>query len=128
MEDLCRVQFTTTSGDQYSFDGMFIVREGSATVYQVTGKFECSSLFVHSDPERAGPCVILWRRFENKRADSSRNLPVEENMWARVFPGAHHLIEFLETQVDDPTSEARDSVAYPRLLERIEGFIAEGEP
>ena len=126
MSDLCRVRFTTSSGQEYSFDGLYIAGAGIVSVYQVVGRFEGSDIFVHSDPTRPGPYVIVWRRL-GPTGSAAPMGQFEEEIWTRVLPGRHHLIEFLEACVVDPNRQQEDQVPYDSLLDQVQMALTEAE-
>ena len=126
MSDVCRVRFTTSSGQEYSFDGLYVAGAGIVSVYQVEGRFESSDVFVHSDPSSPGPYVIVWRRI-GPTGSAAPMEQIEEEIWTQVFPGRHHLIEFLEACTSDPSRQQEDQVPYDSLLNQVQAALAELE-
>jgi len=124
MSDLCRVRFTTSDDQEYSFDGLFLAGAGIVSVYQVTSRFESSDVFVHTDPTRPGPYVIVWRRMGPLGTDAGSD-ELEDQISTRVFPGRHHLIQFLAACATDSSHQEQD-VSYDHLLDQVQAGL-EGE-
>lgn len=128
MIDLCRVRFTTNSGDECCFEGIFLAANGIASIYQIVGGFQSSQMLIEADsadPAGTGPYLIVWRRIDRLASGTDLNSVGDEEIWARVFPGVTHLVEFLKTSAADTATQQLDLVDYAQLLELVQTAIAD---
>jgi hypothetical protein len=128
MTDLCRVRFTTSSGDECCFEGIFLATQAIASVYQIVGGFQSSQMIVppNSDKPDSEPYLIFWRRFDGMASGTDLDAIGDEQIWARVFPGITHLVQFLKTCAADSATQELDQVDYDQLLQEVQTAISGG--